>query len=203
MFRIEKLFNSVNIRHVWIFLTDKCNLNCEYCFFKYRTNRLTLSFEKLKILLDSLPKNKRHFFLISGGEPLLEWKLVKKVIRYIKQNFLNFSTFQIQTNGMFMNTEVIRFLKNNAVAVEHGVDGKFLSNFRHRKGTTKENYKKLLKSINLVLKYKLKIDPTMAVHPGEIGEMYENFLYLVSLGLYNIEVHPTFWEAWEEKHIPF
>ena len=83
MFDAKELMHTVNIKHVWIFLTDRCNLNCDYCFFKYRTNSKTLPYVYIKNLFDLMLRGKKYDFVLSGGEPLLEWKLTKKMIHFI------------------------------------------------------------------------------------------------------------------------
>ncbi|TRZ51844.1 MAG: radical SAM protein [Dehalococcoidia bacterium] len=201
MFDVKRMFEVVNIEHVWLFFTDRCNLNCDYCFFQYRSNKRTLSFEMIKKLIDTLSVDKHYNFVVSGGEPLVEWQTARKVIDYVRKKFPHCPVI-IQTNGTLLNEEIAAYLKSNSVCVEHGIDGKFIANQRHRKGISKENFKKVLESIELVLRMGVRVNPTMAIHPDEVNDIYDNFKFLVSLGLYSMDVHPVVLEKWEKKHIP-
>jgi len=201
MLDLERLFNTVKIEHVWIFFTDKCNLDCEYCFYRDRTNKQTLPFGKLKVLLDKLSKHKYYCFVISGGEPLLEWDIVKKIVMYVKESFKHYELI-LQTNGIFLDEPKVGFLKEYNVVVEHGIDGRFSTTSRYRIGTTKKIFNKIIDSIKLVVSKKLRVNPTIAVCPSEVSFIYKNFLYLVSLGLYSVDIHPALLEPWKPYHIP-
>lgn len=200
MFSITDLLDKVPIRHIWIFITDRCNLNCDYCFFRYRNKKDNLGFAKMNCLLENLPSNKKYDFIISGGEPLLYWNFVKYLIKKIKYKFFN-SSITIQTNILLLSSEKIDFLKFNNVIVEPGIDGDFSSNFRHRRGLNQSNFGKCLWMLRLIVKRKLHMNPTMTVHPEEVSSMFENFKLLVSLGLNTIDIHPAFLADWSKKDI--
>jgi len=198
MLSTNRLFKRLKIRHIWIFLTDKCNLNCDYCFFSDRKGGKTLTFSQLLSLLEKLPKNKKHDFVISGGEPLLCWNLTRKLIAYIREKYSQ-SEITLQTNMFFLSNARIEVLKENDVVVEPGIDGDYFTNFRHRRGITEDNFKKCLKNLNLMVKNNLRMNPTMTIHPKEVKFMFENFKKLVSLKLNSIEVHPAFLADWKKE----
>lgn len=200
MFDLEKLFEHVDIAHVWMFITDRCNLNCDYCFFRGRTNRITISFNKLKRLFGKLSRKKKYCFVVSGGEPLIEWPLVADIFQYLRENFPD-ESLVLQTNGIFLDEAMILFLKNNKVVIEHGIDGEFSSTSKHRKGTLRKEFERVVDSIKIAVSQGVKLNPTMAVTPSEIKYMYENFLYLISLGIESMDVHPTLLDSWEKRHV--
>jgi uncharacterized protein len=97
-----------------LLFTDKCNLDCTYCFEKYKENR-SIRKEDIDPLLDSLVT--REFYLF-GGEPLLELELITYMIDRLnarqfdetaKQHILNSCRFHI-TNGTLIekNMEIIK-----------------------------------------------------------------------------------------------
>jgi MoaA/NifB/PqqE/SkfB family radical SAM enzyme len=151
-------------------------------------------------LLDRLPKDKKYDFVISGGEPLLYWSLTERLICEIKRKFSQ-SEITIQTNMFFLDSKKIRFFKEKDIIIEPGIDGDFFSNFRHRIGITKSSFQKCLKNINLIVKYNLRMNPTMTVHPQEVKFMFVNFKKLISLGLNSIEIHPAFLANWRKKQV--
>jgi organic radical activating enzyme len=194
----KNIFGKINLRNIWIFITEKCNLNCDYCFFSDRKGDKTLKFNQILSLLKKLPQDKKYDFVISGGEPLLCWKFTKRLIDHIKNKYSS-SEITLQTNMFFLSNDKIKFLREKDIIIEPGIDGDFLSNFRHRKGFTKRNFKGCMENLNLIVKNKLRMNPTMTVHPQEVKFMFENFKKLVSLGLNSIDVHPAFLADWEKE----
>lgn len=193
----DQIFKKLKIGNIWLFITEKCNLNCDYCFFK-REGKKNLKFSQALSLLRMLPANKNYDFVISGGEPLLCWNFVKDLIEYVRI-YHSESKITLQTNLYFLSVQKIKFLKENNVIIEPGIDGGFLTNFRHRKSLDRESFNKCIKNLELLIKYKLTLTPTMTVHPQETKYMFNNFRELVSLGLSAIEVHPAFLAEWKEK----
>ncbi|MCF7887904.1 MAG: radical SAM protein [Candidatus Omnitrophica bacterium] len=192
---VKKVFKTVNFENIWIFITNKCNLNCDYCFFSDRKKDINLSFQSILNLLELLPLNKKYCFVISGGEPLLSWQRAKRIITHLRRAYPK-SSISLQTNILLLSIEKIKFLKEKNVIVEPGIDGDFSVTSRHRRGLDKRGFQKCLQNIRLVVKYDLDLNPTMTVCPQEVELMFENFKYLVNLGLNYIEVHPAFMADW-------
>lgn len=82
----------------YFFVTDRCNLNCDYCFNKnIRTNFNDLSLAKWKKIIDKI---KEHIgtIVITGGEPTLFTPLYE-FIEYIKKVTANDININMFTNG--------------------------------------------------------------------------------------------------------
>ncbi|MBL7197613.1 MAG: radical SAM protein [Candidatus Omnitrophica bacterium] len=194
----NNILNKVKFNNIWIFITEKCNLNCDYCFFTQRNQAHTLAFNQISSLIKRLPQNKRYDFVISGGEPLLCWRLTKRLLEHIKGINLDRS-ITLQTNMFFLSPDKIKFFKKKGLIIEPGIDGDFLSNFQHRKGFTKTNFYKCLRNLQLLVTDKLNMNPTMTVHPQETKFMFDNFKKLISLGLHSIDIHPAFLSDWNKE----
>ena len=107
------------IKALCLHVAHTCNLNCSYCFAsqgKYHGERALMSFEVGKRAIDFLIENSGErrnlevdFF---GGEPLMNWDVVKQIVKYArsveKQHGKNFR-FTLTTNGMLIDDEVIEF----------------------------------------------------------------------------------------------
>jgi sulfatase maturation enzyme AslB (radical SAM superfamily) len=81
-------------------ITDRCNFKCVYCIkkkcdslWKLKSRHL-LDWRKVKIILDqffevvSSQQRKTTTIGFSGGEPLLNFKLIKKIVRYTRRNLI-------------------------------------------------------------------------------------------------------------------
>ena len=130
------------VKALCIHIAHTCNLNCEYCFAsqgKYHGERAVMSFEVGKQALDFLVKNSGNrknlevdFF---GGEPLMNFDVVKQMVKYArsieKQNGKNFR-FTLTTNGLLIDDDVIEFANKEMSNVVLSLDGRKEIHDRYR-----------------------------------------------------------------------
>ena len=122
------------VKALCLHVAHTCNLNCSYCFAsqgKYNGDRAVMSFETGKRALDFLIENSGSrknlevdFF---GGEPLMNWDVVKQLVEYAreveKKHNKNFR-FTLTTNGMLVDDEVIDFANREMSNVVLSLDGR-------------------------------------------------------------------------------
>ena len=135
--------NSKVIKALCLHVAHTCNLNCSYCFAsqgKYQGDRALMSFEVGKQAFDFLIANsgtRRNLEVdFFGGEPLMNWDVVKKLVAYArsveKQHNKNFR-FTLTTNGVLLNDEIIEFLNKEMSNVVLSLDGRKEVNDHFRK----------------------------------------------------------------------
>ena len=126
--------NSKVIKALCLHVAHTCNLNCSYCFAsqgKYQGDRAIMSFEVGKRAFDFLIENsgtRRNLEVdFFGGEPLMNWDVVKQLVAYArsieKQHNKNFR-FTLTTNGLLIDDEVIDFLNKEMSNVVLSLDGR-------------------------------------------------------------------------------
>ena len=126
--------NSKVIKAMCLHVAHTCNLNCSYCFAsqgKYQGDRALMSFEVGKRAFDFLIENsgsRRNLEVdFFGGEPLMNWDVVKQLVEYArsveKQHNKNFR-FTLTTNGILIDDEVIDFLNKEMSNVVLSLDGR-------------------------------------------------------------------------------
>lgn len=122
------------IKALCLHVAHTCNLNCSYCFAsqgKYHGERALMSFETGKRALDFLIENSGtrknlevDFF---GGEPLMNWDVVKQLVEYArsveKEHNKNFR-FTLTTNGVLIDDDVIDFANKHMSNVVLSLDGR-------------------------------------------------------------------------------
>lgn len=134
--------NSV-IKALCLHVAHSCNLNCEYCFAsqgKYHGERALMSFETGKRALDFLVENsgtRRNLEVdFFGGEPLMNWDVVKQLVSYAREiekiHGKNFR-FTLTTNGMLIDDDVIDFCNKEMSNVVLSLDGRKEIHDRFRK----------------------------------------------------------------------
>jgi uncharacterized protein len=122
------------IKALCLHVAHTCNLNCEYCFAsqgKYHGERALMSFEVGKRALDFLIENsgtRRNLEVdFFGGEPLMNWDVVKELVSYArvqeKIHNKNFR-FTLTTNGILVDDDVIEFCNKEMSNVVLSLDGR-------------------------------------------------------------------------------
>ena len=127
--------NNTNvIKALCLHVAHTCNLNCSYCFAsqgKYQGDRALMSFEVGKQAFDFLIANsgtRRNLEVdFFGGEPLMNWDVVKQLVAYArsveKEAGKNFR-FTLTTNGVLIDDEIIEFLNKEMSNVVLSLDGR-------------------------------------------------------------------------------
>ncbi len=122
------------IKALCLHVAHTCNLNCSYCFAsqgKYSGDRALMSLEVGKRALDFLIENsgKRHNLEVDffGGEPLMNFDVVKELVAYAREREKkagkNFR-FTLTTNGVLIDDDVIDFANRECSNVVLSLDGR-------------------------------------------------------------------------------
>jgi len=130
------------VKALCLHIAHDCNLACRYCFAEegeYHGRRALMSFEVGKKALDFLVKNSGSrvnlevdFF---GGEPLMNWEVVKELVAYgrsLEEPYHKRFRFTLTTNGILLNDEIQEFLNREMSNVVLSIDGRKEVNDRMR-----------------------------------------------------------------------
>ena len=130
------------IKSMCLHIAHDCNLRCKYCFAStgdFGTGRKLMPFETGKAAIDFLLEKSVDrenldvdFF---GGEPLMNFEVVKEIIAYARSNEKEYGKhfdFTITTNGMLLNDENIDFINQEMHNVVLSLDGRKEVNDRMR-----------------------------------------------------------------------
>jgi len=125
---------STVVKALCLHIAHDCNLACKYCFAEegeYHGKRELMSFEVGKKALDFLVANSGtrtnlevDFF---GGEPLMNFDVVKKLVEYGRSleeaNNKKFR-FTLTTNGVLLNDEILEFANKEMGNLVLSIDGR-------------------------------------------------------------------------------
>ena len=122
------------VKALCLHIAHDCNLACQYCFAEegeYHGRRALMSFEVGKKALDFLIANSGNrrnlevdFF---GGEPLMNWQVVKDLVAYGREREKLHDKkfrFTLTTNGVLLNDEVMEFCNREMGNVVLSIDGR-------------------------------------------------------------------------------
>ncbi len=109
--------------------TDRCNLNCSYCYIpeKLRKNgdnmtpkRLLQALEILKrYFTESLGKEHRPQIVFHGAEPMVNHEAMFPAI----DKFGDYFRFGIQSNGTLLDDTALKFLTSRGISIGLSLDG--------------------------------------------------------------------------------
>ena len=122
------------VKALCLHIAHDCNLACKYCFAEegeYHGRRALMSYEVGKKALDFLiasSGNRKNLEVdFFGGEPLMNWQVVKDLVKYGREqeklHDKNFR-FTLTTNGVLLNDEVMEFCNREMGNVVLSLDGR-------------------------------------------------------------------------------
>ncbi len=191
------------VKALCLHIAHDCNLACRYCFAgegEYHGARALMSFEVGKKALDFLVKNSGNrvnlevdFF---GGEPLLNWQVIKDLVAYgrsLEEPYHKKFRFTLTTNGVLLNDEILAFCNKEMGNVVLSIDGRkeihdLMRPFRGGQGSydmVVPKHKKAAESRNQMNYY---VRGTFTRHNLDFSK---DVLHLADLGFEQISVEPV------------
>ena len=198
------------VKALCLHIAHDCNLACRYCFAEegeYHGRRAMMSYEVGKQALDFLIANSGNrknlevdFF---GGEPLMNWDVVKKLVEYGREqeklHNKNFR-FTLTTNGVLLNDEIMEFANKEMANVVLSIDGRkevhdFMRPFRKGAGSYDLVVPKFQKFAESRGEKSYYARGTFTRHNLDFAE---DVLHLADLGFDQISVEPVVADEKEE-----
>lgn len=198
----QKIKDSLSLTGVCLNLTNSCNMKCKYCFTHPSDDEITLSTAQAAVMW--IKSNQGHssnthinFF---GGEPMLKYdEIIKPLIEWSEKMGIDKITYGMTTNGSLFTPEKIDWLADHHVSILLSIDG----------GPQTQNENRILKDggdsferVSGYLPYLLHRNPYLTfrstLDPENVGEMYTNYLWAVSLGFASYYVMPNEFTDWSK-----
>lgn len=193
------------MRSLTLVLTSKCNLNCSYCFCGTKHNS-TMTLEYAKKAIDILQRDYPHepkVLSFMGGEPLVEYNLMKKIIEYTKTLHSNF-IFSCTTNGTLLTREIIEYFAEIGMGLQLSIDGFGEDANSNRLFKSDQNIWDsfyinclLLKDLDLIGQASLR----MTLTPENCPSIVSGIEKFIDLGFKTINIQPNDSIIWQEKDI--
>lgn len=116
-----------DLRIMYLFPTDSCNLACKYCFVEGDFQRAHAKMDSrtlrksIDFFVQNSNKEKVKVIVIYGGEPLLEKQKVREIIDYSENK--SKVAISLVTNGFLVDRDIAQYLSEKNVAVSVSLDG--------------------------------------------------------------------------------
>ena len=190
-----------------LFLTQRCNLSCDYCYVGKTTDRMSLDVvdQIVNFAFRNTPDSEDIDIGFFGGEPLLEFPLLEQATQRIETH-PSYDPGRVKlsvvTNGTLLTAEIARFLQRHRVALTISCDGPSAVQDKHRHfpgggGTSKvvEN------SIRTALSVLERVPVNAVYRPDTMELLPEVIDYFSSLGIRQIYLNADFSACWTEKDV--
>ena len=149
------------VKAMCLHIAHACNLGCKYCFAgkgEYYGPCGLMSFEVGKAALDYLVENSgtRHNLEVDffGGEPLMNWDVVKQLVAYgrsIEKDKNKKFRFTLTTNGTLLDDDIMEFANKEMSNLVLSIDGRkevhdFMRPYRNGKSSYDDILPKYIKA---------------------------------------------------------
>lgn len=170
-------------------LTEQCNLACKYCY-KYGRSEKKLSLDIAMQMVDYFferaqkPSEKPYYIYFSGGEPFLEFGLMKDIVNYIeKKELSNKVVFIGTTNVTLLDEEMLSFWIRRKHAWQLSIDGIKEVHDKYRRTIDDKGTLDIIKEkIPLIIKYWPNAIVRITVVPEHGYYFYDSIKWLYEQG---------------------
>lgn len=191
------------VKALCLHIAHDCNLACKYCFAEegeYHGKKAIMSYDVGKRALDFLVENSgnRHNLEVDffGGEPLLNFSTVKKLVEYgrnLENEHNKKFRFTLTTNGILLNDDIIDFCNKEMDNVVLSIDGRkeindLMRPFRNKKGSYDIIVSKFKKFADSRNQDKYYVRGTFTRNNLDFSK---DILHLADLGFKQISVEPV------------
>jgi len=170
---------------IQLILTEDCNLSCAYCYMKNKVKNY-MTKEDIDLLLQNIDfllkeyKTSRCKISYFGGEPLLNWEVLKYAYNRFSQDN-RVLEHSLTSNLLLIDEEKVEFLNKSKIRVSWSFDGLWQNENRPLKNF-QQSHNIYLQKQDLLKKLKIYRIITV-VQPNNISQMVENLEYLATWNL--------------------
>lgn len=156
---IYEYYIKNKMSHITLQVTQQCNLRCEYCIYngeyvnRAHSNKVMsreIAFKSIDYLIEHSKDAERIAISFYGGEPLLEYELIKKSVEYVEEQVEGRKiSYNFTTNGTLLTKEKMDFLVKHNFNILVSLDGPEKIHNKHRvfAYSTKGSFEIIMKNL--------------------------------------------------------
>lgn len=185
-----------------IFLTRDCNLRCNYCY-EGTKEKLNMSFEtadKVINFIDERAKNIDYLknntvkVVLHGGEPLLNYEVLKYIVEKLENIDEYNVVFDMTTNGTILNSDILTTLKkihNVSVSIDGGFE---VHDFNRILKNGQGTFKMVKKNIEKMKSEGIKVRARGTYNSDTCKYLYDSVNKISNLGVECIVMHSDIYD---------
>lgn len=152
--------------------------------------------------MDKTPSGEKLTFGFFGGEPLLCFEKIKKIIEYIngkRQSSKNPLSFNITTNGTLLNEEILEYLKTEGIDLCVSIDGpEKIHNLNRCYADGRGSFQDVVRGLRLALNKLGDVQVNAVYGPDTIDYLPQTFIFFKEMGVTSIHFNPNITANWDE-----
>lgn len=191
--------------------TNGCNLDCSYCSLGKKNNTQFISEDDLVDIFRYVCKvcefrrETRVLFILHGGEPtLIKTSIYENSIEIVKREYPNIKMdFSMQTNGISINDELIRFIKKYNINIGVSIDGsKTIHDLERRSITGGKTFQKVSGNIIKMINNGINVSCLMVLTSNAFKEGYDYLSFFEKWNLH-LKINPllNYGEVYEHPEL--
>ena len=197
------VYNELN--SITMIITNHCNLACHYCFEKNKGSSHMSPDMAIKIFDASYNPNADNFTVnLFGGEPMVNWPVIKALADHISDKMYINVKFGITTNMTIMTDEMIDYIDDYDMFILASVDGiKEVHDLHRVDHSGNGSFDTVITNIKKLIDRKLThlIEARMTVTPENVSNLCNSVKMLLDLGINNICPVPASDLEWTDKDL--
>lgn len=155
---LEGAINDITLQ-----VTRKCNFDCRYCLYageegierthEKRSMSLDVAYKCVDFLYEHSYDSKKLSISFYGGEPLINFELIKNIVEYCDKTFYTkLVHYSLTTNGSLINKEIIEFFKEHDFDISISLDGpqKVQDIHRRFRETYEGTYERVYRNVMMI-----------------------------------------------------
>lgn len=181
-----------NLKTLKLYITNKCNMDCTYCYVRKENTKTSLSLKECLSGVDTLlsSKGSQKTIQFLGGEPFLEYKKITDIMRYAaSQSNGKQIDFILSTNGILLDQKKADFFNKYDSLIIISIDGSAKTHdlYRKIKGTDQSSYQIITENIRRINMRNGRFMASYVFTPKTINKALANIKNLVRIGFKMID----------------
>lgn len=190
---------------LFLYLTRKCNLRCRYCFVEKGAERMSLRTVRRALDFSTSLGYRNISLVFFGGEPLLEWDLLKAAVGYSKKD-PRFTRWTVSTNGLLLDDSKLDYIEANGISLGLSLDGARKEQETGRPAACRSSFSRLEEKLRLAAKHmgRISTQVRMTVLPACAGRLHESLKYVLEAGFAGARINivpEVFSSAWTDRDL--
>lgn len=193
-----------------IFVTSKCNLKCKYCYEGNEKSNKNMTVETADKTIDFMVKRVKNSdikrpvnVVFHGGEPLLNFELIKYMLRHITEKIDRKIIFNITTNGTIITDEIVEYISRYINNISISIDGTRTTHDLNRTFYDGSgSYEIVIHNAKKLLSKNVDVRARMTFNSQNVNELYDGVKFLLDIGFkYVVPVADFYDNGWSENGI--
>lgn len=190
-----------------LFLTQRCNLACSYCYVGKTSARMAMKVaeQAIRFAFQKTPPSENIDIGFFGGEPLLEFPLLAEITEQIESDE-QYNPERVKlgtvTNGTLLTEEMLRFFQLHHIALTISCDGPpEIQDISRRFIDGTASSALVERAIRMAVSILGRVPVNAVYRPETVANLPQTVDYFSSLGVRQIYLNPDFSARWTEADI--